>query len=135
MKKNPVVHFEMPDDDLVRVKKFYEEAFGWDMNQLGQEMGNYLLAGTTDLDPKTQMAKTPGAINGGFYKKEDSGDTSVHFVISVDDIKKHIEIVKKAGGKILGEVMPIPGIGDFVMFLDSEGNKVGMLQPVPMPSM
>jgi hypothetical protein len=128
MKKNPVVHFEMPAEDKARVKKFYEEVFGWDMQQLGSDMGDYILAGTTDVD-ENQMPKTPGAINGGFYQKGEQG-TSTHLVISVDNLEDHMEIVKKAGGEILGEPMDIPGIGKFVMFKDSEGNKVGMLQPV-----
>lgn len=127
MKMNPVVHFEMPAVNKKRVKKFYETAFGWQMTQLGKEMGDYLLAGTTPVD-KNQMPKNPGEINGGFFKKGKEG-TIPHVVISIDNLKKHIEIVKKAGGKVLGKPINIPGIGDFVMFKDTEGNKVGMLQP------
>ncbi len=26
---NPIVHFGLPADDVVRAKKFYEQAFGW----------------------------------------------------------------------------------------------------------
>ena len=66
MKMNPVVHFEMPVEDKARVKKFYETVFGWQMQQMGQEMGEYILASTTEVDEKTQQPKTPGAINGGF---------------------------------------------------------------------
>ena len=43
MKMNPVVHFEMPATYNKRVKKFYENVFGWEMQQMGEEMGNYLL--------------------------------------------------------------------------------------------
>lgn len=127
MKKNPVVHFEMPAVDKERAKKFYEEAFGWEMQQLGSEMSDYLLAGTTDVD-ENQMPKTPGSINGGFYQRtEEFKEPSV--VISVDDLLAHIEIVKGAGGRILGEPMDIPGIGKYISFIDTEGNRVGMLQP------
>jgi len=31
-------------------------------------------------------------------------------------------MVKKSGGEILGNPMNIPGIGEFVMFKDTEGN-------------
>ncbi len=41
-----------------------------------------------------------------------------------------MEIVKKSGGRIEGNPMDIPGIGAFVMFVDTEGNRVGMLEPV-----
>lgn len=42
------------------------------------------------------------------------------------------ERVMDASGTIDGKPMEIPGIGTFVMFKDTEGNRVGMLQPVPM---
>ncbi len=128
MKMNPVVHFEMPAVDKKRVKKFYETAFGWEMKQLGPEMGDYILATTSPVDKKG-MHKKKGAINGGFFQKGDNGKVP-HLVIAVDDLKKHMEIVKKAGGKILGKPMDIPGIGKFVMSKDTEENRVGMLQPI-----
>ena len=65
---NPVVHFEMPYEDSERLSKFYSEAFGWEMNKLGKEMGDYVLATTTETDDK-QMVKTHGMINGGFAPK------------------------------------------------------------------
>jgi predicted enzyme related to lactoylglutathione lyase len=39
--------------------------------------------------------------------------------------------VRSAGGKVLGEPMQIPGIGDYVSFIDTEGNRVSMLQSLP----
>ncbi|MBI2011273.1 VOC family protein [Candidatus Daviesbacteria bacterium] len=129
---DPVVHFEMPAKDKKRVAKFYSSVFGWQMNQLGQDMGNYLLANTTETD-KNGMPKKPGGINGGFWEyQEGQGDQIPHIVISVDNLKESMKNVKEAGGEILGETMNIPGIGEFVMFKDSEGNSVGMLQPAPM---
>ncbi len=35
----------------------------------------------------------------------------------------------EAGGKILIKPMEIPGIGLYVSFKDTEGNRVGMLEP------
>jgi len=32
---------------------------------------------------------------------------------------------------VLGEPMDIPGVGKYVSFVDSEGNRVSMLQPLP----
>lgn len=66
MKMNPVVHFEMPAKNKARTKKFYEEVFGWQMTQMGPEMGDYLLAGTTPVD-ENRMPAEKGAINGGFF--------------------------------------------------------------------
>jgi predicted enzyme related to lactoylglutathione lyase len=37
---NSVVHFEMPYDDHLRMAKFYETAFGWQTQMLGESMGD-----------------------------------------------------------------------------------------------
>src|SRR3990172_12467012 len=120
---NPVVHFEMPYTNPKRVAKFYENAFGWGMQYL-PKMGKYILASTTAVDKKTQRPKEPGAINGGFYPRGDYGKAP-HLVISVDNLKKQMEVVKKNGGKIEGKPMDIPGVGKFVMTKDTEDNRVG----------
>ncbi len=128
MKMSPVVHFEMPAKDKSRVSKFYTEVFGWQMQQLGAEMGNYILAGTTPVD-ENQMALNPGAINGGFFEyKNEPGFQYPHVVISVDDLTESMKSVKEAGGEIKEDPIDIPGIGKYVSFIDSEGNNVGMLQ-------
>lgn len=131
MKMNPVVHFEMPAEDRKRMSAFYAKAFGWETQQLGEDMGNYVVAMTTESDDKGPI--TPGAINGGFYQKTD--DMPAQFpsvVINVDDIEEHIRIVKEAGGKVLGEPMDIPGVGKYVSFIDTEGNRVSMMQSIQM---
>ena len=129
MKMNPVVHFEMPATDKKRVANFYKQAFGWGMQILGPEMNHYVLATTTPTDKKGP--KKPGAINGGFfeYDPKKPGFQQPSVVIAVDDLKNSMTAVKKAGGKILGKPMNIPGIGQFISFSDTEGNRVGMLQP------
>ncbi|HKU50311.1 MAG TPA: VOC family protein [Nitrososphaera sp.] len=125
---NPVIHFEMPAEDRKRMAEFYTNVFGWKTEQLGEDMGNYVLAITTDSDEKGP--KRPGAINGGFYQKaQDKPMQYPSVVIAVDDIKAHAKTVENAGGKLLGEPMEIPGVGIYASFLDTEGNRVGMIQP------
>jgi predicted enzyme related to lactoylglutathione lyase len=129
MERNPVVHFEMPYEDGARVAEFYEQAFGWKMNKTGPEMGNYVVAHTAETDEQN-MVKTPGTINGGFFpKKPDWPAQYPSVVISVADIKAAMEKVKAAGGEVLGESIEIPGIGQYVSFNDTEGNRVSILQP------
>ena len=45
-----VVHFQMPYDNKDRMAKFYETVFGWHNQFLGPEMGEYVLATTTESD-------------------------------------------------------------------------------------
>jgi hypothetical protein len=130
-KMNPVVHFEMPAEDRKRMSNFYTNAFGWQTQQLGSEIGEYVLVITSEVG-EDHFPKQKGTINGGFYQKtDDPASNHPSVVISVDDINESIGKVKKGGGKILGEIQEIPGIGKYVSFLDTEGNRVGMLQPSP----
>lgn len=79
--------------------------------------------------------KKPGAINGGFFQKTDDKPAQyLSVVIAVEDINEHMKKVEKAGGKALGEAWDIPQVGFYASFLDTEGNRVGMLQPHSMSS-
>ena len=129
MKMNPVVHFEMPAEDRKRMADFYTNVFGWKTQMLGPEMGDYVLATTTETD-ETGRPKNPGVINGGFFPKcENKPAQYPSVVIAVEDIKEHMKNVEEAGGKVLGEPSDIPGVGLYVSFFDTEGNRVSMLQP------
>jgi predicted enzyme related to lactoylglutathione lyase len=57
MKMNPVVHFEMPYENHDRLVKFYTQAFGWQMQRLGKEMGDYVTAATTETDENIKLKK------------------------------------------------------------------------------
>ena len=130
MKSDPVVHFEMPADDRTRMANFYTQAFGWQTQMLGPEMGEYVVVTTTESDDNGP--KRTGAINGGFYpRKKDWPAQYPSVVIAVDDIHASMKKVAEAGGKVLGEPMEIPGVGQYVSFFDTEGNRVSMLQPLP----
>jgi uncharacterized protein len=127
---DPVVHFEMPYENRERMAKFYGTAFGWQTQLLGEEMGKYVIATTTETGDTGP--KKPGAINGGFFeKKADWPAQYPSVVIAVEDIKGTIRKVKEAGGKVLGDPMEIPGVGQYVSFTDTEGNRVSLLQPLP----
>ncbi len=134
-KMNPVVHFEMPGVDMDRMKSFYENAFGWQMNQLGADMGEYVVVTTSETD-ENRMVKAPGRINGGFYKKTDDPISQYpSIVIAVDDVYEAMKKVKAAGGQVIGgqkrDGTPdeIPGIGLYASIIDSEGNRISLLQP------
>lgn len=128
-KMNPVVHFEIPAADRNRMTVFYAKAFGWKTHQLGEDMGNYVIVSTTETDDNG-MIKNPGAINGGFYpKNEETPDQYPSLVIGVEDISEAMDNIVAAGGTLLGEPMEIKGHGLYVSFYDTEGNKMSIIQP------
>jgi len=120
----------MPAEDRKRMVKFYSTVFGWQTQQLGPEMGEYVVVTTAESD-ETGRPKMGGAINGGFYQKtEDPISNHPSVVIAVDDINDAIKKIKSAGGKVLNEPMDIPGIGSYSSFIDTEGNRLSILQPL-----
>jgi predicted enzyme related to lactoylglutathione lyase len=129
---DPVVHFEMPYEDKARIAKFYSAAFGWKTRTMGADMNNYVVATTTQSGADGRP-EHPGAINGGFFeKKPDWPAQYPSVVIAVDSIRESMTKVAKAGGQVLGEPMDIPSVGSYVSIVDTEGNRVGLLQPLPM---
>ena len=91
----------MPYENGERLAKFYSNAFGWKMQMVGSEMGNYVVAATTETDEKG-MVKTPGNINGGFFPKNPEATAIPSMVIAVTDIKAAIKNISDAGGKVFG---------------------------------
>ena len=130
---NPVVHFEIPYENRERMTKFYQSAFGWQTQMLGEEMGNYVLATTVESDENGP--KKLGCINGGFSNNK-LADSNAYpsLVIAVDDINESIKRITNIGGKILGEPVDIPGVGKSAWFADTEGNRLSVLQPLPRMS-
>ncbi len=137
-KMNPVVHFEMGYKDKARMVKFYQTVFGWKTKDMGPDMGNYVVAHTTETS-EDGMVQTKGAINGGFYQKTDDPlSQAPSVVVSVDDIRVAMKDVEAAGGKILGsknekgehtmEPQMIPGVGLWISAMDTEGNRLSILQ-------
>jgi predicted enzyme related to lactoylglutathione lyase len=128
---NPVVHFEFPYEDRERIARFYQAAFGWKLQMLGEDMGHYVVATTAEGDARP--GAPAGAINGGFYKRNPEWPAQYpSVVIAVPDVKEAMARITAAGGKVLGEPMLIPGIGQYVSFYDTEENRVSVLQPMAM---
>jgi uncharacterized protein len=129
---NPVVHFEMPYNDRARMARFYEAAFDWRTQQLGPDMGNYVLATTATQD--ATPGAPAGAINGGFFERKADWPAQVpSIVIGTPDIHASLARVQAAGGRLMGEPMEIPGVGWYASFMDTEDNRVSLLQPL-MPA-
>lgn len=123
---NRVVHFEIEAQDLNRAKKFYTDAFGWEMDQMGDEYGKYVVAKTGDM-------KDPIGINGGIFQAGSKKELNAYScVIGVEDMDKAMSAVTSAGGKILSEKPEdIPGVGLYTKCEDTEGNRFTLIKPYP----
>jgi uncharacterized protein len=120
-----VVHFEIPVDDRTRAKEFYASVFDWDVED--QDMGGgsvYTTVGTVEVDDK-MTPREPGAINGGLMDRTKDTPAPV-ITIGVDAIDDSLKKVEASGGTTITPRTPIPNMGAFAYFKDSEGNVVGL---------
>ncbi len=70
MKGNAVVHFEMPAEDRKRMVDFYSGVFGWQCQQLGPEMGEFVLVTTTESDNNNVPMKTGAPSTEAFIRRQ-----------------------------------------------------------------
>jgi len=113
-----VVHFEINADDPLRAKKFYEDVFNWKIEKWEGPMEYWTIdAGEEDEE----------GISVGLQKREQSEDQIFNYikVSTVDSFSKKIE---ESGGTLESPKITVPGVGDFYMFKDTEGNKLGIMQ-------
>ena len=128
---NRIVHFEIEAADRERAKNFYSQAFGWQMQQMGEDMGNYVVVVTGD-------PKEPGGINGGIFVSPPGAAKELNAyscVVGVENIDQAMAKVRSAGGQVLGDKQDIPTVGIYARCKDTEGNIFTMLQPAPGSSM
>lgn len=52
---------------------------------------------------------------------------------TVGRIRAAMQRVKAAGGEVIGKPMAIPGLGEYAVFRDTEGNHHSMMQPDMAP--
>ncbi len=61
----------MPYEDHKRAAKFYKAAFGWQTQMLGEDMGNYLLATTTERTKRVPNGPVPST--AAFSRRNPTG--------------------------------------------------------------
>ncbi|HEX2065486.1 MAG TPA: VOC family protein [Candidatus Thermoplasmatota archaeon] len=122
---DPVVHFEIPADDVERAQRFYSKSFGWKANSI-PGMG-YTLFHTTPTDAQG-MVQAPGNINGGMAHRQAPIDRLL-ITVQVADIEAALKAVTANGGQVVRGAMPIPGVGTAAYVKDTEGNTLGLIQP------
>ena len=129
-----VVHFEIPADNLDRARSFYGEVFGWRIDTMSMPGGGeYTGLTTTAVDEQTMTPTEPGAINGGMTQRSESTPAPV-ITIDVEDIDAALAQIEAAGGKAVTSRTPIPGMGAYGYFRDTEGNVMGLWETTPSTS-
>ncbi|HDS45887.1 MAG TPA: VOC family protein [Methanomicrobia archaeon] len=111
-----IVHFDIPADDPERAKKFYEELFGWKIEQTPGFP--YYLIETTDLEGN------PG-VGGGMGPRQKPNEQITQF-FGVESIAASVKKVEALGGSVVAPRMPVPGWGYLAVCRDTEQNLFGL---------
>jgi predicted enzyme related to lactoylglutathione lyase len=116
-----IVHFELNVKNVENTIKFYQDAFGWNIEKWKGPIDYWLIM--------TGDESTPG-IDGGLAGEEE-GFPKVINTIDVVNVDEAIKKVKKNGGKILRSKHAVPGVGWLAYFEDPEGIVMGIMQSDP----
>ena len=120
---DPVQHFEVPYKSRDRAKKFYFDAFGWQIFDLPGS--TYSLANSVDTHANG-MPKKAGAINGGLVPRSDlvQGPT---FMVKVGNLAAHLQRIREHGGQVLTDPTHM-GPVVFSRIRDTEGNVIAVFE-------
>ena len=124
---NPIVHFEIPADDVARAKAFYEKVFGWKVKRFPLPPGGPEYYG---VHAKARRA--------GHRRRAHEAQ---HARSAVRELRQR-QVDRRLLAKGAGERRPdhhaeaeiAPGMGWIAVFRDPEGNMMGLHQaPASMP--
>jgi predicted enzyme related to lactoylglutathione lyase len=128
---DPIVHFEIPVDDLEKARAFYGPIFGWKLQDWPMPDGStYVGVHTTAIDEATRDPLKPGAINGGIMLKNDKVSMPV-LAIHVPSIDERVKQIEAAGGSVVMPKVDMMGMGFYAYFQDPSGNIVGLWEDAP----
>lgn len=116
----PVVHFEVMGEDGDRLRSYYSEMFGWEIDASNpMNYGIVQREGNTNADG--------AGIGGGIGGMPEGMEGHVTFYVEVPDVEAALAQAESLGGKrVMGpdKVMDTTVIG---LFADPEGHTVGVV--------
>jgi uncharacterized protein len=117
-----VVHFEVPYDDGDRARRFYKDAFGWQLQEMPEMDYTLITTGPSGEQGPTE----PGFVNGGMLHREEGGSAGPVIVVDVDSIDTALARIGELGGSTVVPKQPVGIMGFAAYFKDPEGNVVGL---------
>ena len=124
-----IVHFEIPAENLEKLKKFYSDLFGWKFEKFPGPT-EYWNVQTVHVNEEG-MPMRPG-VNGGMMKKDRPEHKPVNY-ISVESVDEYSNKAVQLGGQIIVPKMEIPGLGWWALVLDPDGNQIGLFETIQPP--
>ena len=114
-----IVHFEIPFDEEERAKKFYEELFGWKMEEFSPGMGYWMIT-------------TQEGTGGGMMKRQRPDQKIVDY-FDVSSVLASSAKAEELGGKILVPKTAIPKWVTLRSALTRKAMFLAFMRTIPMP--
>jgi uncharacterized protein len=121
-----IVHFEIPAQDVEKLKQFYEEVFSWKIIQYPGPI-DYWVIQTVPVDANG-MPLRPG-VNGGMFRKQQPEIKPINY-FAVESINDYLAKILKLGGKVISPKQAVPNVGWIAAAEDPEGNQFALIQPL-----
>ncbi|HLM26315.1 MAG TPA: VOC family protein [Thermoleophilaceae bacterium] len=117
----PVVHFEVIGQDGEKLRSYYGELFGWEI-----DAGNPMNYGTV---PREGNTTDDGTGIGGGVAGYEGMEGHVTFYVQVPDVEAALKKAEELGGKRLMGPDEVEGAGITLGHLaDPEGHMIGVIQ-------
>jgi predicted enzyme related to lactoylglutathione lyase len=119
----PVVHFEVIGKDGEKLRSYYSELFGWEINA-DNEMGYGMVA------REGNVSDDGIGIGGGIAGGPPGYEGHVTFYVAVPDIEAALAKAESLGGERVMGPETIMGMVELGQFKDPEGHVIGVVKDV-----
>jgi predicted enzyme related to lactoylglutathione lyase len=114
--RHAFVHFDLNTSDFAGVRRFYEALFDWDFVDV--DLGS--------TAPQAQILPASGP-SGGLQPTASRGARSQWVpYVAVDDVRAMLRRVREAGGAVIQDYTPVPGLGAQAIVQDPGGTQLGL---------
>lgn len=121
---------ELMTTDTTKAAEFYGKLFGWKVEAMPMP------GGPADAPPY-HVIKPRGAEDaiGGLMACPQSGMPPAWGIyVTVDNVDETVAQTKALGGKVLMEIMEVPGVGRMATIQDPQGAVISVITYAEMPS-
>jgi len=112
---------DLGSPDVQASRRFYEQLFGWQSEDMGEEAGHYTMF--------SQKGKRTAAVGGLMNENQ---PTAWSTYLATNDAAATAKKVKDAGGQVLVEPFPVMEEGVMAVFMDPTGAAFSVWQPNKM---
>ena len=106
---HPVIGWEVGGRDVERLRRFYQDLFGWKIDMVRCDRG---------------VVTTDGGVSGAIVKSE----PRVEIQVRVASLVAALARVADLGGALVSEPEPVKGRGTVAHVRDPDGNMIGLLR-------